>query len=66
MNVHWDKDFNFLYSPKPPEWSNWTYLDCFKNILAATLEQSTVLNITGNTRWVNVGEELKKQILATA
>jgi hypothetical protein len=58
--VHWDDNGMFLYSPKPREWS---YLDWFKQIVSVAKCQSCSLYITKNTRWLNIPENLKKQIM---
>jgi hypothetical protein len=60
--VHWENKEQFLYSPKPREW---TYLDWFKHILSVTeTECNCKLVLTENTKWTNISEELKRQIIA--
>ena len=59
LEVHWDGDGNFLYSPKPREWS---CLDWFKQIIDAAKVQSCSLIITEDTTWVNIPVSLKKEI----
>ena len=60
MEVNWCDENNFLYSPKPREWS---YLDWYKQIIKAAKEQSCNLQITNQTKWVNIPEKLKNEIL---
>jgi hypothetical protein len=61
MEVHWDTQGNFLYSPKPREWS---YADWFRQILAAAREQAYVLQITDSTEWRNIPPALRREIEA--
>jgi len=65
MDVQWDKVRKCLFSPIPREHSHgeWTYIDWFKQILAAASEQSTELRITKNTHWENIDDNLKEEIL---
>ena len=60
MEVDWDENGNFLYSPVPREW---TYLDWFKQIINAVKEQGYILVISNATKWSNVPEPLKREIL---
>jgi len=60
MEVHWDGKNCVLYSPKPKEWS---YLDWFNQIMRAAKEQSCCLEITTETRWANIPDSLKTEIL---
>jgi hypothetical protein len=65
MEVHWDAKENFLHSPptqRALSWG-WTYFDWFKQITNATEEQRYSLRISKATKWNNVPEPLKKQIL---
>lgn len=59
MEVYWDENGKFLYSPKPREWS---YFDWYLQILSATLDCSCMLFLTEKTVWSNVPDELKHQI----
>ena len=59
MEVHWDADGNFLYSPKPREWR---YLDWFKQIIDAAKKQSCDLIPIESTIWVNIPDSLKAEI----
>jgi hypothetical protein len=62
MEVYWDKDGGFLYSPKPKECS---YLQWFKQIVAAAKnEYGCDLKITGITKWKEIPSELKEQLLS--
>lgn len=59
--VHWDDKGKFLYSPKPNEW---TYLDWYKQIIGVVeTECNYKLKLTDMTRWANISEDLKKQII---
>lgn len=60
MEVHWDNDGKYLYSPKPKKWS---YIEWYAQILKAAKEQSCILNITEETEWVNIPAELKNEII---
>jgi len=63
MEVHWDSDGLFLYSPKPREWS---YAQWFKQIVAAAREQSCQLAISQSTTWVNIPASVQAEILAVS
>lgn len=59
--VHWDENDSYLYSPKPREW---TYLDWYKHIITViNSECSCKLIITEQTKWINIPDSLKTQIL---
>ena len=60
LKVHWDEKNLFLYSPKPREW---TYFDWYKQILSASIDCGCELYITQDTIWINIPENLKKDIL---
>lgn len=61
MEVHWDNDGRFLYSPKPREWS---YADWFKQIVAAAKDEyGCDLKITNSTEWKEIPLDLKDQLL---
>lgn len=58
--VHWDEKENYLYSPKPREWN---YLDWYKQITSLIeTECNCRLLLTYRTTWINISDELKKQI----
>lgn len=58
--VHWDIKGNFLYSPKPREWS---YFDWYKHIVSTILtEYNCHLQVTIRTLWINIPENLKNEI----
>ncbi len=59
VEVHWDAQGAFLYSPMPREW---TYLDWFKQIVSAGELQGCALQLSGDTKWNNVPEELRGEI----
>lgn len=59
--VHWDDKYNFLFSPKPNEWK---YLDWYKQIIGVVeTECNYKLKLTDKTKWTNIPDNLKKQIL---
>jgi len=58
--VHWDENKDFLYSPKPREW---TYLDWYRHIVSAIeIEYGCKLIIRPNTKWISIPEDLKQEI----
>ncbi|WP_339607891.1 hypothetical protein [uncultured Roseivirga sp.] len=58
--VHWDDKKLTLYSPKPRDWS---YLDWFQHITGvAETECSVKLELTDETKWINIPTELKNEI----
>lgn len=62
MEVHWDDQKGWLYSPRPREWS---YADWYRQILAAAREQGCDLRITSDTAWSGVPEAVREEILAS-
>lgn len=59
--VNWDAKEKFLYSPKPREWR---YIDWYKHILIVTKEEyGCELFLNGKTKWTNIPETLKEQII---
>jgi hypothetical protein len=59
MELGWDKDGGFLFSPKPRKWG---YIDWYQQILKGASSQGTSLQITDETVWLNIDANLKKQI----
>jgi hypothetical protein len=58
--VHWDEKNNFLYSPKPREW---TYLMWYKHIISVVDSECLCkLLITPDTKWLLIPEDLKQEI----
>ncbi len=58
--VHWNPEKQTLYSPKPRDW---TYLEWFEHIIKVAKEEcSCELNVTEQTEWINIPNELKKEI----
>lgn len=55
IEVHWDPNGQFLYSPKPREW---TYLRWFQQVIRAAELQDYDLRLTLSTTWRNVPPEL--------
>jgi hypothetical protein len=60
MEVHWDVEGGFLYSPVPREWS---YADWFTQIVSAAREQAWDLHLTPRTQWANVPEDVRVAIM---
>jgi len=59
--VHWDNNGLFIYSPKPNEWS---YFDWFKKITGVAETQCNCkLILTNQTSWINISDELKREII---
>lgn len=56
MEVHWDESRSALYGPRPREWS---YVDWFRQILAAARAQNCKLKLTPETTWVNIPDDLR-------
>lgn len=64
MEVHWDRQGRYLYSPPPPRAQlaapNWW----FDQILSAAREQGCELQIAMETTWHNVPGPLKDEIIS--
>ena len=61
--VGWDSKEKILVSPKPREWS---YFDWYRHILdIAKDEYGCKLHLTDQTKWTNIPDELRQQIIAT-
>lgn len=61
--VHWDEKGQFLYSPKPREWSS---VDWFQHLIATAQNGDgggVLLRITAATSWLNVPNELRQQLM---
>ena len=61
VEVHWDHEGKFLYSPKPRDWS---YFDWFRHILDTADPRCMELKLTEETKWKEINEELRFQIEA--
>lgn len=59
--VSWHPERKCLYSPKPKEWS---YAHWYTHILNAVKEQSCILSISKNVKWVAIPESIKLEILS--
>ena len=60
MEVHWDPSTRTLYTPKPREW---TYPKWFHHLVHAALDECGVrLVLSTETRWLNVPEEVRREI----
>ena len=60
MEVHWDSARHSLYSPTPREWS---YSHWFQQILDAAREQGCELQLASSTKWLNIDEGVKSELL---
>ncbi len=59
--VRWDNASSSLVAPKPKDWS---YLNWFENIYASVRsEYGDQLIIFSNTKWFNVPNELRREII---
>ena len=55
--IHWDADKNAIYSPAPREW---TYFKWFNHIVDSIEKEANIqLQLTDQTKWVNVPTNLK-------
>ncbi|AZH14719.1 hypothetical protein EIB18_19780 [Caulobacter vibrioides] len=63
MQVSWDPALGYLYSPPPREWS---HLDWFQQICSAALEQGADLVIGPRTKWRDVPENIRVEIIKVA
>lgn len=60
MEVYWDRDRRFLFSPMPREM---TYPQWFRQILLAVEYQYGVrLKVTNRTQWVGISESLRAEM----
>jgi hypothetical protein len=60
MEVDWDEESQSFICPAPREWS---YLDWYKQVLAAAVsEPGILLKVTNTTAWINIPRELQEQI----
>jgi hypothetical protein len=61
--VGWDDKEKILFSPKPREWS---YHHWYRHIVAiAKDEYGCKLDLTEQTKWSNIPNDLKQQIVKT-
>ncbi len=61
MEVGWDGDGKFLFSPIPREWS---YGQWFQQIITSTKEQGYELVLSATTAWENVPDSVRQEITA--
>ena len=59
VEVHWDDEQRFLYSPEP---RNWTYTEWYRHIVGVAETHEDSLVLTDETKWVNVPEALQAEI----
>jgi len=57
--VSWDENGAFLYSPTPRQWS---YFEWFMHIMQVAKQLNCDLQIASTTIWVNVPDDLRRQI----
>ncbi len=61
--VGWDDKEKILFSPKPREWN---YQDWYRHILAISKDEyGCRLHLTEQTKWTNISDDLKHQIITT-
>ena len=63
MEVLWNESTCSLHSPVPREWS---YAQWLQQIFAAASEQGVKLVLGPNTKWVNVPNELRAELIHAA
>ena len=59
LEVRWDAEGKYLYSPMPREWS---YFDWFRHIIDTADPGKTDLALAGDTRWINIPDTLRHDI----
>lgn len=64
MEVHWDSEGKYLCSPAPPRSQLATPIWWFKQILSAAKAQECGLVLETATRWNNVPQDLKDEIVS--
>jgi len=61
--INWDNKAELLYSPKPREWD---YFDWYKHIIEVILNECNCeLELSENTIWNNITDNLKSSIMKT-
>lgn len=66
MDVHWDEKKSRLHGSKLRSYEgSWGYLDWYKQIIKAASEQGVKLNITKKTKWINISNNIKSDIINT-
>jgi hypothetical protein len=60
LEVCWDSEFNFLYTPKPKKWS---YLDWYKQIRLGAHRQGVELITSKKTEWINIPDDLQQEMI---
>ena len=58
--VNWDDDLKAFKSHAPSEWS---HSDCFHHIIKVAKNVSINLTLNNDTTWVNISNNIKKQML---
>ena len=64
MEVNWDDEGDFLYTPPLPRARLLPYAQWFFQITDAALQQAGNLCIGPDTRWHNIEADLKNEILS--
>jgi Integron Cassette Protein Hfx_Cass5 len=62
MEVHWDPQSKYLFSPPPIEWSYTRWLRQIREAVKG--EYGVTLAITPQTQWRNIDEALKSELAA--
>jgi len=64
MEIKWDESEHVLWAPKRGEWS---YVQWFGQILgAAKSEYGITLEIPDGVKWINIPEEVQKEMIEIA
>ena len=64
VEVHWDLQNRRLFGPKP---RGWTYVDWFKQIVAAAADEyGILLRLTPQTAWANISDTIRTEITSAA
>jgi hypothetical protein len=65
MDVHWNALTAGLCAPPLPRSKLWSAPRWFQQIIAAARKQGCELAITPTTKWVNISDDVRQEILAT-
>src|SRR5450830_1756627 len=64
MEIHWNNEGRYLFAPSPPRANLAKPIWWFNQIMAAAKKQSCELRITPETKWHNVPQQLKEEIVS--
>jgi hypothetical protein len=60
MEVNWDAEHGSLYAPAPREWTRARWI---RQILDAAQAQGVVLQLTDQTEWIGVDQEVRAELV---